>query len=319
MPQAPYWNHLDLYGSALGATALYVFEWTPGMDVESLCEKLATCVGTVRWWSGEMVYIGCECPPDRKRRVASILAGALVRDWLYRQLVVHVQQREPALMSDEIEYGVLSQLHDLRATKARFAGHDLDAWEAKLAADLRAWMEQEDRLSLPAFARFRMRPLLTALTAEVERRMHQMRLEDEYEESLRMLRYMLNEQPVVKRELHVFCAPERIWMTDAEGELIRDEEVLAAALAGETDVDSEDLAMSILITRSPCRIILHDLDPDAPWPRFSETIRRVFRERVMPCRGCTTCWSHQGHQIRGDELLDLPWSDGAVDGQGLDI
>ncbi|GMA56370.1 hypothetical protein GCM10025858_08730 [Alicyclobacillus sacchari] len=304
----------------MGATALYVFEWAPGMDVESLCEKLASCVSTVRWWSGEVVYVGCECPPDRKTLVASILAGALLRDWLYRQLVVRVQQSEPAWTGDEIEYTVLIQLHDLRVAKARFAGFDLDTWETKVASDLCAWMEHENWLSLPAFARFRMRPLVTALSAEVERRMRQLRLEDEYEESLRMLRYMLHEQPIVQRELHVFCAPERIWMTDAEGELVRDEEVLAAALADESDVDSEDLAMSILITRSPCRIVLHDLYPEAPWPSFAETIRRVFRERVTPCLGCIACRLHEAQRLRGDDgALDLTWSDGTAEGQGLDI
>jgi hypothetical protein len=102
---------------------------------------------------------------------------------------------------------------------------------------------------------------------------------------------MLDAQQPTSQVLHVFCSNEQVWITDEKGDLIRDPQVTEAAVQVSEggEVNAEDLAMSILITRAPCQIVIHDITVAAPWPSFAETVEKVFLNRAVRCQECSAC------------------------------
>lgn len=253
-------------------------------------------------------------------RLASAIAAFLLRDWLYG----FIEQRTAAVYSfldeEEREYVALLTFHALRKQRDQHGECELpralervgrkeirDMQKADLQqpknvsvfADVSATifdalcesLRQQQPLSVDAVVRFRLRDPLKGVEKAVDMVVDQFLSDREYEEFVSMLRYMLDQQPQRQQVLHVFCSDERVWICDAEGRLVRDEEVstAAAVVSDGEEVNAEDLAMSILITRSPCRIVIHDITRTAPWPSFSETVERVFLERTDRCKHCSTC------------------------------
>lgn len=214
----------------------------------------------------------------------------LFHDWLFEMLQGTLHQKYSNLTDDELEYLTLVFVHELRTEELRIGTHTLETWERRARNSLCSLLAYADNFTFLGFAQFRLRNFLTDVTSVLDERVRQFLLDREYEESVAMLRYMLEAQPPGEQELHVFCTVDRVWITDESGNLVRDAEVTEAVLEESAgDLDSEDLAISILITRAPCRIILHDMHPDAVWPSFPDTLKRVFVERVESCNHCSTC------------------------------
>ncbi|WAH38336.1 sporulation protein YtxC [Alicyclobacillus dauci] len=233
----------------------------------------------------------CEYHPHAIPQMSQVLTNVLFSDWLFATLEAQLQTEQRQLTNDELEYLILVFLHEVRSGEVTIAKRAYSEWINRSVQGLHALLNANQTIiSLDGFARFRLRAFMNGLSSMMADRVGQFMIDREYEESVSMLKYMLESQPSVERELHVFCAPDRVWITDASGGLVRDSDITEIALAESGgDLNSEDLAMSILITRSPCRIVLHDMNPDAMWPSFAETLDRVFSERVQRCDHCSTC------------------------------
>lgn len=261
------------------------------LDFDAFVEKLTIVLGN------EMVQIdGCaklamiSISQEDVEKAAAAVASTIYRDWLYRSLMRRIRPEDWGTSSDEIEYMMLAHVHELRTEQKLLGGKSLGAWEQDTARQISALIRSGAALSIEGFTRFRMKALLAELESSFVVQLRQFELDREYDESVDMLRFMLDPPCHALQELHVFVTEHRVWMTDVDGQLFCDEEIVEMALQSETDdVTCEDLAMSTLIARSPCRIVLHDLHPSAPWPSFSETVVRVFAQRVRRCEDCATC------------------------------
>ncbi len=225
------------------------------------------------------------------RKVAESVAGYLVNDWLYAYIDSHLLMRHSYLNEDEREYVALLTLHALR--KASIAERTLSDWEEDLemAALQALYRTSVTHLDIAGMMRFRAREVLNATETGTEEFVNQFLTDREYEEFVSLLRYMLESQPSTRQIVHVFCTDERMWLCDEAGALIADDDVSEAAhqVSEDGEVNVEDLAMSVLITRSPCKIVIHDITHHAPWPSFAETVERVFLERAARCNHCEAC------------------------------
>ncbi|GMA59765.1 putative sporulation protein YtxC [Alicyclobacillus fastidiosus] len=234
--------------------------------------------------------LSCEYEEQTVEELCNTMTLFLFSDWLFARLQAKLSREYPYLSDDELEYLTLVFMHELRSDEVVVGGRNYEEWLRRTKMGLWPLLEGGEMVFIEGFARFRLKSFQQSIMAVMRERVRQFMLDREYEESVAMLRYMLETQPESAQELHVFCVPNRVWITDANGSLVRDTEVTEAALAESGgDLNSEDLAMSILITRSPCRIVLHDINEKAAWPSFSETLRRVFAERVRACYHCSTC------------------------------
>lgn len=257
----------------------------------ALVDKLAHVTGvTLRNVDADAKTVTVTYEECAVLQVSDAIKGFLFNDWIFQWLRTQLQETHRQLTSDELEYLILVFLHEVRSGAVTAGHRTYSEWVARAQGALGSLMRTNSRISLDGFVRFRLRPLITGLNSMLQERVRQFMLDREYEESIEMLRYMLEAQPAGEQELHVFCVPDRVWITDATGHLVRDTEVTEAALSESSgDLNSEDLAMSILITRSPCQIVLHNMDQNAVWPSFPETLVRVFAERVRLCGHCSTC------------------------------
>lgn len=242
----------------------------------------------------------------------------MLQDWLYDFIERRTASVYSFLDAEEREYVALLTFHTLRKQREQqpdapriLARPDWknsngsqppevqrmndalmpEGLSTTIADALRESLRQQQPLSIDAVVRFRLRDPLKGVEKAVDMVVDQFLSDREYEEFVCMLRYMLDQQTPRQQVLHVFCSDERVWICDAQGSLIRDPEVTTAASVASDgeEVNAEDLAMSILITRSPCQIVIHDISRAAPWPSFSETVERVFLERAHRCMNCSTC------------------------------
>ncbi|MCL6626523.1 sporulation protein YtxC [Alicyclobacillus shizuokensis] len=234
-----------------------------------------------------------------EEQLLSVLHAFILSDWQYEYIQHRLSLTHPELTEEQREYISLLTVHRLRGPQI-LADHKFAAAgqfslpSEQFASQLRASLAElvaGEVLHVEGLVRFRGRRYLQVLQTAMEEMVEQVLTDQEYEEFVAMLRYILDVQQPSRQRLHVFCADERVWICDDDGQLVRDQEVSSAAAQacpGE-DVNGEDLAMSILITRSPEQIVIHDLSTRAPWPSFAETVERVFLERSLRCGDCPTC------------------------------
>lgn len=235
--------------------------------------------------------------------VAECLNEWLLENWLIEWLKGDLRQKVDSSEWGNTEHLVLMSVYQVKSGSSTIGQRSYGEWAEDARVGLQQLLETSELMSVDGFVRFRLRPFVEELRACIFTELKQLLLDKEYEESLEMLRLMLDAHPRGQQEMHVFCTSRRVWLTDPTGMLICDEEVSDAAFhASEEEVDSEDLAISILIARSPRKIVLHDLHPDAAWPSFSETLCRVFERRVKGCGHCSTCHELELSAARsGDE------------------
>jgi len=223
--------------------------------------------------------------------LGSTICNFVFQDWLYAYMESKLAQAHHYLSTDELEYIALLTFHGLKNHEGMWAGHGMAEWNQNIAKAFADVLRKNDKVHIDGVLRFRARNYFRSVDVALNEMVEQFLTDREYEEFVAMLRYMLDAQPASTQVLHVYCADERVWISDAAGQLVRDLEVTAAAchVSKGEDVNAEDLAMSILITRSPCQIIIHDFSKAAPWPSFSETLERVFVGRTARCNHCSTC------------------------------
>jgi putative sporulation protein YtxC len=229
----------------------------------------------------------------------------LASDWLNGYIERRVATVGPFLKPEERQYLALLTFHAVKHEEEHGDG-PVQAWldPVMAAADPLFW--QASLIHLDGIVRFRARDFLVRVDLAVETMLEHFLADREYEEFVAMLRYMLDAQPQSPQALHVYCTDTKVWICDASGNLVRDAEVCKVAedaTDGE-EVDPEDLAMSILITRAPYSLVIHDVTTMAPWPSFAETVERVFLDRARRCPGCDHC--REVRRMQAVQLLSPP-------------
>lgn len=235
--------------------------------------------------------IRVDCEDENAASLKRVVLNFILTDWLYAAIEKRLQTLHPYLTDDEREYVALLAFHSLRKEEDPIAGLTVKEWGQRLEESIHELAEQGSPIIIDGVVRFRLREYLVAVDSLLHELVEQFLTDREYEEFVSMLRYILDTQPASKQVLHVYCTEDLVWISDEQGNLIRDHDVTNAAyqVSDDEDVNAEDLAMSILITRSPCSIVIHDAAKGAPWPSFAETVERVFLQRATRCNGCTTC------------------------------
>ncbi len=223
--------------------------------------------------------------------LAEILCTFVFEDWIRACLETRLSKGHSYLNEDEREYLALVEIHNIKTESHTYAGHSLPQWRSIILGTFQSMINAMQPVDIEGVLRFRLKGFIDEISNRLEDNVQQFLADKEYEEFVSMLRYILESQTQSNQVMHVYCSKERVWICDAKGELVRDTDVAKAvelASDGE-DMNAEDLAMSILITRSPSEIIIHDLFPGAPWPSFPETVEKVFSGRAKKCGGCSTC------------------------------
>jgi putative sporulation protein YtxC len=162
------------------------------------------------------------------------------------------------------------------------------------------YLDTGDCLILEGFMRFRLKRYMEQIETAADSAVDDFMLEKEYNEFIRLLKYFVDVQEPKIDEIHVIARPNgRFRLLDESGKAVDSEYLEGMPLEpGQGDVDHEDLLISALIAVSPKKIILHGFQGE----NASETISRVFDDRVSNCSGCKFCEKYLGRMhapIRG--------------------
>lgn len=146
------------------------------------------------------------------------------------------------------------------------------------------YLDTGDCLILEGFMRFRLKRYMEQIETAADSAVDDFMLEKEYNEFIRLLKYFVDVQEPKIDEIHVIARPNgRFRLLDESGKAVDSEYLEGMPLEpGQGDADHEDLLISALIAVSPKKIILHGFQGE----NASETISRVFDDRVSNCSGC---------------------------------
>ncbi len=271
-----------------------IVELETGHATATLLQKLAAAGFKAQVHQTNVHALAVEAEAGGKPILVETLVDYVFTDWCYDYICLRIAAVYEYLTDDEREYIALLTFHGIRTSVDVIAGLTHDQWRQLVQDAVEQWLDEAGNshyLNVDGLVRFRVKDYLFAIDHSIHDMVEQFLADREYEEFVSMLRYMLDTQPPNEQVLHVFYTNDRVWITDSVGELVRDTAVadVAARASDGDEVNAEDLAMSILITRAPCRIVIHDMSIAAPWPSFSETVEKVFVGRASRCDNCSTC------------------------------
>lgn len=229
--------------------------------------------------------------PSSIVQLSEVVTEYVLSDWISAYILQRLVKEHPYLSDDDREYVRLLATHQFRSESTSSLAERLHSWRIKIKDAVYQVLDRSGTVHIRGVLRFRVNDFLRSVDYVITDVVEHFLVDKEYEEFVSMLRVMLDGQPPSTQTLHVYCTNERVWICDESGSLVRDGEIASAAEQASDNgtVDAEDLAISILIMRSPCAITIHDLAENAPWPSFAETVERVFQQRVSRCQACSTC------------------------------
>lgn len=170
----------------------------------------------------------------------------------------------------------------------------------KIAHRIFEHLDHNDLLVVDGFINFCLRDYLTEIKFAIELACEEVRNEREYNEFIKLLRYFVDSQVPRVLEVNLLIKDSglfNIW--DGEGNFIDEKYVnyyLDDILVNNVNVD--DVLVSILITIAPRRVILHSFGK-IPDTESMRVIRKVFRDKILTCRGCERCMENQVNKHDG--------------------
>ncbi|QGT99723.1 hypothetical protein SYNTR_1130 [Candidatus Syntrophocurvum alkaliphilum] len=160
----------------------------------------------------------------------------------------------------------------------------------KIANKILKYIEDNDFLVIEGFINFCMQDYLTEIKFAIELAYEELRNEKEYNEFIKLLRYFVETQPPRVFEVNLFMKEDGLfYLWDGNGVKIEEKYIdyyLDDIIMNDTSLD--DVLISILITISPQKIVLHNtsaIDYSEP----VEIIKKVFNEKIVNCSNCDRC------------------------------
>lgn len=169
---------------------------------------------------------------------------------------------------------------------------------SRIMRSILEYLESENELNIEGFLNFRLNAYINELNETIERALEIFLAEREYNEFIKLLRYFVEIQECKIDAIHLCQSKdERYILYDENKNRISSEyfDELRSEILDET-INYDDLLISTLITISPKKITIHDIEGFKN-RELLQTIMNVFAERITICNSCDLCSS----QSKGKE------------------
>jgi putative sporulation protein YtxC len=151
------------------------------------------------------------------------------------------------------------------------------------------YLGSQQELNLDGFITFRLRDYRDQLNDAVGRAVDDFLMEKEYLEFVNLLRQFVEAQEPKLKLVHAVVQPKGAFkLIDDRGAVVTNENLAESFVDIDSEVNTEDLFVSALITLAPERVVLH-CPTELDRIESLETIRAVFEDRLTTCRGCHLC------------------------------
>ncbi len=167
---------------------------------------------------------------------------------------------------------------------------------SRIMRSILEYLDADNDISIEGFVNFRLNAYINELNDTIERALEIFVAEREYNEFIKLLRYFVEIQECKIDTINLCQSKDgRYIMYDEGRNRISSEyfDELRSEIHDET-INYDDLLISTLITISPNKIIIHDMDSFKN-KELVQTIMNVFAERITICSKCDLCSS----QIEG--------------------
>lgn len=149
------------------------------------------------------------------------------------------------------------------------------------------YLDSENEFNIEGFINFRLNFYINELSETLERALEIFVAEREYNEFIRLLRYFVEIQECKIKIVHLFQSQDgRYLLYDENKNHISSEyfDELKSEILDET-INYDDLLISTLITISPQKIIIHEIESFKN-KELVQTIMNVFTDRITLCNKC---------------------------------
>lgn len=163
---------------------------------------------------------------------------------------------------------------------------------SRIMRSILEYLDVENEINIEGFVNFRLNAYINELNETIERALEIFVAEREYNEFIKLLRYFVEIQECKIDTINLCQSKDgRYIMYDESRNRISSEyfDELRSEMLDES-INYDDLLISTLITISPNKIIIHDMESFKN-KELLQTIMNVFAERITICSKCDLCSS----------------------------
>lgn len=240
---------------------------------------------------------------ERIKTVLKTSVSQILADWI-------ISNEEHRLINKIVSDNYFYFNHDERATVESNALRVLAGSSGRyklIITRILDYLENHHELVLDGFLNFRLKDYRLQLSEVIDTVVDDFMMELEYKEFIRLLRYFVDVQEPREEEAHVVIKENNMFtLLDSHGQVINTE-LMEDMLLPRSTADSfdnlnyEDMLISTLITIAPRNIMVHSAnrikDKD-----LLDTIKTVFDNRVVVCKGCEMCSTDYAGKSNPTEL-----------------
>lgn len=230
-----------------------------------------------------------------KHQVSEFLAEHILHDWEDRMVRREISKRVRHIESQDQEVILRKAIEFLQHCNSNDSINLLFNYgrKNKISHKIMDHIYSHDKLVIEGLINFSMQDYLNELRFAVDLACEELNNEKEYNDFVKLLRYFVDNQTPRTREVNLLMDKDGLFfLWDGDGVDI--DEKIINYYSNEmlyNDISLDDILVSILITISPRRIILHNTANENSEP--VKIIRQVFGEKIRDCAGCERC-THNG-------------------------
>lgn len=226
-----------------------------------------------------------------KHQISEFLAEHILCDWEHKMVRREISKRTRHIDVQDQETVLRKAIDFLQRCNTSDSINLLFNYgrKNKISHKIMDHIYANDNLVIEGLINFCMQDYLNELRFAVDLACEELNNEKEYNDFIKLLRYFVDTQSPRMREVNLLMDKDGLfYLWDGAG--INIDEKIVNYYSNEmlyNDISLDDILVSILITISPQRIILHNSSSDNSEP--VKIIRQVFGERIKDCSGCERC------------------------------
>ncbi|WP_353892660.1 putative sporulation protein YtxC [Proteinivorax hydrogeniformans] len=236
---------------------------------------------------GNTTFMGCtilkdELTPLQQEKVFEKLSWALadyIVEVLEKNLVEKLIKGSYSHLKEKEQNKLY--LKSLKVIKEFDDLHDRkDESKKDISKQILDHLLSQPQINIEGFLRFRLKSYFGKLENFIEQAADELKLEKEYNDFIRLLKYFVNVQQPQEKEVHLLKKDGYYLLNDSNNKIMTKESCL--------ELFGGDGIISSLVTNSPLKVFVHIKDFYSG-EELLRTVNSIFEDRIVICLGCTIC------------------------------
>lgn len=223
--------------------------------------------------------------------IANIISDLILENW-EKLLIREIIRESYYYFNEEEKSTILQYTIQYIYNEHEYNYSELIARKKDISNKLLDYLMQNDSIVIDGFIKFRLKEYMNELRETVDRAVDDFLMEREYKEFIQLLRYFVEIQEPHMETLNILIQPNGYFkLYDDKLEVISNEYLEGYLIdIADSEINYEDLLISILISIAPRNIVFHVSQEDNDKAIATlDTIKNVFVGRVSKCPGCKIC------------------------------